>query len=148
MSSATGSKGCYPKAKIVCWAATAHQAHRLKKIMRGGKPMYEGVTMAGEHAKNVLGNKLYTIGFIAHGGAAGLWTRGPFPVPQPDPDSVEAQLFRYGKPYLLVPLKFAPFKWPTHMAPMTYLRDLKANWSRVVDAVFYIEDMEPAVGLR
>ena len=138
----------YPKAKIVCWAATAHQAHGLDGIRRGGKPMYDGPTMAGVHAKNALGNKLYTVGFIAHGGAAGMWHRGPFPVPQPADDSVEALLYRYGKPYLLVPLGSAPFEWPTHMAPMTYLRNLKANWSKVVDAVFYIDEMEPAAGLR
>jgi len=63
----------YPNQKIVCWAATAHQAHGLDAIRRGGQPMYEGVTMAGVHAKKALGNKMHTIGFVAHGGWAGLF---------------------------------------------------------------------------
>jgi len=138
----------YPNQKIVCWAATAHQAHGLDAIRRGGQPMYEGVTMAGVHAKKALGNKMHTIGFVAHGGWAGLWTRAAFEVPPPAADSVESLLHRHGKPYLLVPLKRAPFDWPLFMAPMSYARNLRADWSEVVDSVFYIEEMEPAKGIR
>jgi len=138
----------YKDARIVCWAATAHQAHGLDGIRRGGKPMYDGVTMAGVHARKALGARLYTIGFVAHGGWAGLWTMQNFALPAPADDSVEALLFRYGKPLLLVPLRGAPFDWPLCMAPMSYARDLRADWSKVLDAVFYIEEMEPARGLR
>ena len=110
-----------PRPKIVCWAATAHQAHGLEHVRNDKGPMYEGLTMAGEYAHKALGRKLYTIGFVSHGGWAGLWTMKNFKVPAPRAGSVEDLLYRYGTSPLIVPLRGgSPFRESMLMAPMSY----------------------------
>ena len=135
----------YPKSKIICWAATAHQAHGLKYVETRNGPMYKTLTMMGDHVHKAFGKKCFTVGFVAHGGWAGLWHLQNFELPVPHADSMEQTLFRYGKPRLIVPLRArTPFRWPMFMAPMSYGRDIKAPWPKVLDAIFYIEEMEPA----
>ena len=135
----------YPKAKIICWAATAHQGRNFKEVTSGGQPMYDGVTMMGDYVHKQFGRKCYTIGFVSHGGWAGLWTMRNFKLPAPDKDSVEALLYRYDKSPLIVPLKSAPIRWPRRMAPMSYGRGIAAPWPKVLDAIIYFDEMEPAV---
>jgi len=139
----------YPKSKIICWAATAHQAHGLETVTSSKGKLYANLTMMGEHVHKAFGKQCFTIGFVAHGGWAGLWHLQNFELAAPHKDSMEQTLFRYGKPLLIVPLRGrTPFKWPMYMAPMSYSRDLRAPWPKVVDAVFYIEEMEPAAHFR
>ncbi|MHC4952734.1 MAG: erythromycin esterase family protein [Planctomycetota bacterium] len=139
----------YPKSKIVCWAATAHQAHGLQTVLKGDEKLYAGLTMMGEHVHKQFGAKCFTLGFIAHGGWAGAWHRPNFAVPKPQEGSMEDFLHRYGKPRLIVPLRGrTPFTWPMYMAPMTYVRTLNAPWPKVLDAVFFIDEMEPTSQMR
>jgi len=139
------AKTRYAKSKIICWAATAHQAHGLKNVRNEKTPMYDGLTMMGEYVHKAFGRKCYTIGFVSHGGWAGLWTMKNFRLAPPQPGSMEDLLYRYGKSPLIVPLRGGtPFKWPMHMAPMSYGRGINAPWPKVLDAVFYFEEMEPA----
>ena len=138
----------YPRSKVVYWAATAHQAHGLDGVRRAGKPMYDGITMAGVHAKKEFGRAIYTIAFVSHGGWAGTVLGKGFEIPAPQEGSIEDLLHRYGNSRLFVPLDGAPFQWPLPMAPMSYARDMEADWSTVVDAVVYFDEMNPAEPMR
>ena len=130
-------------------AATAHQAHGLENVTSSKGKLYRNLTMMGEHVHKAFGKRCFTIGFVAHGGWAGLWHLQNFELAAPHKDSMEQTLFRYGKRLLIVPLRGrTPFKWPMFMAPMSDSRDLRAPWPKVLDAVFYIEEMEPAKHFR
>ncbi|MEM8882939.1 MAG: hypothetical protein AAGD14_02625 [Planctomycetota bacterium] len=43
-----------------------------------------------------------------------------------------------------MPLKGAPFDWPAPLSIFGYSRGFTADWSKVVDAVCYFDEMEPA----
>jgi erythromycin esterase-like protein len=134
----------YPGEKIITWAATFHQAHGLQGVTVGGNPKYyEGCRAMGEGVHETFGKECYTIGFCSHSGNAGRF------VPQktldpPAEGSVEDRLFRYGKPLLLLNLrKSGPFDGKLPCAVMAHDRQMTARWSRVLDAIFYIEEMTP-----
>lgn len=136
----------FPGKRIVTWGATFHLARGLGGVRVEGNPRYyEGCRNMGQAVHEAYGKEVYTIGFAAHGGKGGAFGRD-FDIPKPRKDSVEDVLHRYGAPLLFVDLRPAegPFRRRLRMAPMSYSRDMEAEWPTVLDGVFYIEEMTPA----
>ena len=135
----------YPGSKVICWAATFHQAHNLAEVsIRGDDDYYAGTRAMGEYLHDWYGDAVYTIAFAAHHGEGGIG-QPRFTLSAPRPDSVEDLLHRYGRPYLLVNLrKPGPFDEVLHASPMSYDRTIKAPWSKVVDAFFFTDEMTPS----
>ncbi len=67
-----------------------------------------------------------------------------FSLKNPRPGSIEDLLFRYGRPYLFVDLTApGPLAKPNYLAVMGYDRTFKAPWPKVIDGLFFCEEMEP-----
>ena len=131
--------------KIVVWAATRHIAHELKSIREKGAGQYRDTKCMGEYVHEHFGKACYTVGFAAYGGRGGRWFQGKWDVPPPKPNSFEDICYRYGKPLLFVDFsRRNPFDKPMLLGVLAYTRDFKARWPRVIDGVFYIEEMVPA----
>ena len=128
--------------KIITWAATFHQARRLPEVsIDGNSRFYKGCRAMGEAVHAAFGKACYTIAFTSHGGTVGRFApRGSLETPKDG--SVEDLLHRYGRPLLLLNLrKSGPFDKRLHASPMAHNRRMTARWPRVVDALFYIEEM-------
>ena len=132
----------YPEAKIITWGATFHLAHNLKKVSIGGDAdYYKNTRGMGESIHEWLGEKVFTIGFVAYEGEAGILSP-KFTIPAPLEGSFEELMHRYGAPLLLVPLRPRnPFAEPMLAAPMAYGRNTLGPWPEVLDALFYIQEM-------
>ena len=68
----------YPGKKIICWGATSHFLYNSSliklqdpKIQKAAGDYYLTHSMMGDYLKEEYGDKLYTIGFIAHEGFFG-----------------------------------------------------------------------------
>jgi hypothetical protein len=97
----------------------------------------------GEHVHEWLGDRVYTIAFCAYEGTHGVWRQQGI-VAEPQQDSFEDVLHRYGRPLLFLDLRRkGPFDKPMLCGTMGFIRFLKAPWPEVVDAIFYTEDMQP-----
>jgi len=132
----------YPGEKIVTWAATVHQAHELRTVTVGGNAsFYKGCRAAGEVVDEAFGKACYTIGFCAHDGVAGRF-RPEGDLDEPQEGSLEDVLFRYGKPFLLLDLRAGgPLDKKLLCGLMGHDRRMSARWSKVLDGVFYCEEM-------
>lgn len=70
-----------PGKKIICWGATSHFLYNAEKIKMKGllyqmaANYYKKQPMMGQYLKDKYGDKVYSIGFIAHEGEFGLWRR-------------------------------------------------------------------------
>jgi len=132
----------YPGKKIITWAATVHQAHKLTGVTVGGNSsFYKGCRSAGEVVHEAFGRDCFTIGFCAHGGAAGRFA--PMgSLGEPQEGSIEDTLRRYAKPFLFLNLsKGGPLDKKLLCGLMAHDRRMTARWSRILDGIFYIEEM-------
>ena len=140
------AKTRYPGKKIVVWGATFHLARGLAGVeMEGDSKHYEGCRNMGQGTFETFGKEVFTLGFAAYGGKGGAFGKA-FDIPEPRKDSVEDTLHRYGAPLLFVDLRpeEGPFRKRLRMAPMSYSRNIEADWPTVLDGVFFIDEMTPA----
>lgn len=147
----------YPKRKIIVWAATAHNARNLATIDPGKakKPrLYTEKTASGEAvwrpmgdvAQRVLGDQLYSVAFIAHDGEFGRYpAKEAQPVPPPSPDSLEDLFARAGLTTAFLDFRRAP-QWLHEplQAQIIGHTEMRADWTGVVDGVFFMRKMERA----
>lgn len=69
----------YPNKKIICWGATSHFLYNSSTIKLQNEKMQKAVVdyylnhaMMGDYIKKKYGEKVYTIGFVAHEGTFGF----------------------------------------------------------------------------
>ncbi len=133
----------FPGKKIVCWGATFHLMRGADAI-KGGSVSYAGCKPMGQHVRDHFGDQAYVVGFAAYRGRAGMPWNQKFSLKKPRPGSIEDLLFRYGRPYLFVDLTApGPLAKPNHLAVLGYDRTFKAPWPKLIDGLFFCEEMEP-----
>lgn len=139
----------YPNRKIIVWAATFHNARNMRVISTSDPKkakLYAVNRAMGEVAHDALGSQLYSLGFIAAGGEwARAFTKEAKPIPKPEPGSLEGLCARAGLDFAIVDLRRPPRggKWlqtPMDAAVLGHV-PMRADWSRVVDGVFFVKTM-------
>jgi len=137
----------YPNRKIIVWAATFHSARASRPVeMPDAKlaRVYAVNAPMGEVAGKELGKQLYSIGFTScEGEAAKMSDKSAKSIPTPSPGSLEALFASAGFTTAFVDLRKAP-AWlhAPILAQFLGHRELRADWTRVVDGVVFIRRME------
>ncbi len=84
------AREAYPQRKIIVWAASFHLARNPASIQFAtGVSPYKGTTTMGDDVWKELGDKTYTLGFIASEGQYGRFGSAPLGVPAARPGSLE-----------------------------------------------------------
>lgn len=139
---------CYPQEKLVCWAATRHLMHGSRLIKRGGRPYYETLVNMGDQVKEHFGERAYVVGFTAHHGTIGSPFRKDSPVPTPAPGSLEDLLYRYGPPLSFLDLRPpGPLAAELSCSCLGYA-PMQADWSQVLDGLFFTAEMTPSTPMH
>lgn len=139
----------YPHEKIICWAGTMHIVHETRTITRNGQYLYPRNDFTGDTVKEHFGDQAYAVGFAADHGRWGSPAYGQYgTVPPVTPRSINGVLHSYGQPYLFVDLHaHGPFARPLDCAVMGYTQ-MQANWRKVVDGIFFTDEMTPATPMK
>lgn len=134
--------------KIVLWGATSHLSRNRQEIETNSDP--EMVPM-GHALWERFGEQTFVIGFTAGGGQTGVALPGamgtPHNVPPPSEESLEALLTEAGLDTAVVPLRNADARWLHDRwtaRPMGHA-DMRADWTRVMDALVFIRAMQPSL---
>lgn len=134
--------------KLIVWAATMHAVHDAEAIRSPVMPdLYKGIVTAGAAAKRVLGDDLYTIGFDAHEGSAGICFGRPRPIELSPKGSLGALLAQVDHPFLYVDFRGVPEEhWlrRKHVARPLGYAVLEADWTGQMDALFFTRRMFPS----
>jgi erythromycin esterase len=138
----------YSGRKLIVWAATMHQVHDVEAIRPSfNQDMYKDTASAGSVANGVLGDDMYTIGFDAHEGMAGICFGHPGPVAPSPPGSLGALLAQIDHPFLYVEFRALPaehwLRQPIVARPLGYA-PMDAVWPRQLDGIFFIRTMFPS----
>ena len=144
----------YRGRKLIIWA---HNGHIMNAYYSADwsslshEPQDGGMKPSGVFLQDELGDAVYTIGFTAHHGKhAQMGGGGTLSIEPAPKNSLEHALHQLGQPYLFVDfrrLDDRPDHWlrqPTTMAIRGYLPEELTDWTRVVDAMFFIDEMTPS----
>ena len=144
----------YAGRKIIVWA---HNGHIMNAYYRSDwtalslEPQPGGMKPVGVFLDEQLGEEVYTIGFTAfEGSQRQQGGTGELPVNAAPEGSLEHDLHALGEPHLFVDfrrLDVHPDHWlrqPSRMAIRGYKSEELPDWTRVVDAMFYIDVMTPS----
>ena len=147
----------YPRRKIIVWSAVLHNGRNLGAIETSdarqarlyGTKTAAGQTVwqpMGEVAWRVLGDQVYSMAFTAYQGEfARFFAPKAQPLPAMSGGSLEGLLARAGFDAAFVDLRHGP-SWLHAPLPAQLTRhiEMRADWSRVVDGVFFFKTMERA----
>ena len=144
----------YAGRKIIVWA---HNGHIMNAYYRSDwtalslEPQPGSMKPVGVFLDEQLGEEVYTIGFTAfEGSQRQQGGTGELPVNAAPDGSLEHDLHALGEPHLFVDfrrLDAHPDHWlrqPSRMAIRGYKSEELPDWTRVVDAMFYIDVMTPS----
>lgn len=137
----------FPKRKIIVWAHNGHIARGTSRIdeLESKFKFSEGIA-TGERIHDALGDAVYSIMFTSHGGRSNGWWNEPRDVPTPPAGSLEDLLHRAGLTRAFVDLRHLPANhWlrnPQVAQPVSYT-PMRADWTQVYDALFFIDTMTP-----
>lgn len=139
----------YPKEKIIVWAATGHNARALPTIGTSDPKyarLYAGWTPMGEIARKKLGNELYSLAFLSHEGETARFAAQPSAIPPSSRGSLEDLFTRASFEYAFLDFRHpsAGGRWLRTRLTAKLLghTEMQADWTRVVDGVFFIKRME------
>jgi erythromycin esterase len=136
------SRNEYADQKIIVWAATSHEMRHREFLTSE----YIGYVPMGDWVNRVMGENVYTIGFTAFQGQAGIGE--PWDIGVAAPGSIESLIHASGEEYALVDFR--------HLGPAGYwLTDPlscrvlgyqaeTADWAGTMDGLFYIKTMTPS----
>lgn len=143
--------------RVIVWSATLHAVHNLSAVSvlvdqptpwgSSLQEMYRTKHVMGDYLRQVRGDAVYTIAFTASEGTNADGPSGR-PIPRPDDRALENLFERAGFRYGFVDLR-SPAAGGNWLAaeqvahPLGYLA-MRANWSAVVDGVFFIRAMTPS----
>lgn len=138
----------YPDRKIIVWAATFHNMRNPGAINTGPNNLYRGLVTMGHVVSSTMGNRVYSLGFIASEGRMGIWRERPRALSDPSPESLEG-LFASTKHANA----FLDFRRPAEggawlrnrmiSGPLGYAQ-FEADWTRVLDGMIYTRKMTPS----
>jgi erythromycin esterase len=140
--------------KVIVWAHNFHIMNDMylrtarPEVAPAREPKVAGpFGPMGRLLKDELGSDLYTIGFDSHGGTYPGEDEKPVAV---SPGEMEKLLHAVGRPLLFLDLSRLPADhWLR--APMTgsfyFHEPYAANWTRVYDGIFFIDEQKPATPL-
>ncbi|MEN6312237.1 MAG: erythromycin esterase family protein, partial [Acidobacteriota bacterium] len=139
----------FPDRKIIVWAGTSHVIRHRNVPGDPGNPR---ISM-GDWVAEAMGSEVYTLGFTAYGvrwGAVGASESTE--VAPAAPDSREDLLFSAGFEYAWLDFRnpAADGHWlrePLSCRSVGY-KPMTADWSRVMDGMFFIKEMFPSLGIE
>ena len=135
----------YANEKIIVWAATSHEMRRRQLFT----DEYEAYVPMGDWVDRQMGADVYTIGFTAFSGKAGMGEIGTA-----RQGSLESLIDRTGHEYVFLDFRHLDSggAWlmdPLPAWPLGYQADT-TSWPAVIDGLFFIKTMTPStpVALR
>lgn len=135
----------YPKRKIVAWAATMHIARRVEGI-QSKDVNYKGVRPMGQVAAESLDREMYVLGFDALKGQRGLVFQGKqFDIERAPAGSLADLASKAGLENAWIDFTRLPEKSPLRrklVARPLGNAPMEADWSRVVDGMFFQAEVE------
>ena len=136
----------FPNRKIIVWAASFHIVRNIQQIeVPDGSVDYSELTQMGSQAHETLQSKLYTVGFTAYQGQAGIWFRNSWNIGTAPTGTFEDLCFQAGLENAFVPLTADWHKQERFMRPLGYSW-MKSKWSENFDAIVFNRDMTPSTG--
>lgn len=141
-------KKAHPDRKIICWGATSHFLYNSEEIEGKGFILktllgdyYKTTPMMGNYIKDILKDKVYTIGFTAFEGEYGYMSRKK--IKKGKTNSVEYLLSKSNKNNFLLDLKNLDFSnYYSRPLGNYYMTN---NIAHVMDAVIFNRNMSPSV---
>ncbi|MEO1442406.1 MAG: erythromycin esterase family protein, partial [Chloroflexota bacterium] len=133
----------YPDDRIIVWTAGYHATRNLftARTVYGEPLVYPGHTSMADVAYDTLRDDLYIINFTSLEGEYYNWQQGAVrPVPQPEGSTLEVQLASYDYAFV----DFTEPAFYNGYASWNYDM-LSADWSQMMDGVFFIREMQPSV---
>ncbi|MCW5776462.1 MAG: erythromycin esterase family protein [Phycisphaeraceae bacterium] len=141
----------YKGRRLIVWEATMHAVHRACEIETGLPFTYDGLITAGERARSILGDAVFTVGFTAARGTAARLGMAPSRLEAPREGSLEAAALATGRRFLWIDFRSAPPDHPLRARfsarPLGYA-PMHAVWPDQMDAMFYTEEMFPSTAER
>jgi erythromycin esterase len=142
----------YPDRKITAWAANSHLARAIDSLRGVGAPsVFAKYRPMGEEARALLGERIYSIGFIAYRGESRRVGRDTAIRIRAPAGSLEHLCHLTGQEYLFIDLKGTPEDhWLRQdlVAGAFGFTPMVGDWSEVFDAFFFIDQMHPATAVR
>lgn len=138
----------YPQRKIIVWGATMHLLHNPHRIdTRRADLDYAGVEPMGQHLKEALGDEVFTIGFTAYEGQAGVPWGQPWRIDPAPAGSLEDLCVRAGLENAF--LNFRGGEVPQWLRQPLVSRPLghspmEADWPQVIDGMVFTRTMTPS----
>lgn len=141
----------FPNKKVVVWSSNFHMLRNLNTIQSKHKEYIESVPM-NEYVYSKYKDKMYCIAFIDGGGATGYIRKnkkGIDELPNPKKGSIEYLMKKTGYEYSFLNLTgiSTHSNWLHQNNEMNVTFDdntfLKADWSKIIDGVFFISEMRP-----
>jgi erythromycin esterase len=131
----------YPERKIIVWGATMHLLRNPHLIdTRRADLDYTGVEPMGQHLKEALGDEVFTIGFTAYEGQAGVPWGQPWRIDPAPAGSLEDLCVRAGLENAFVTFRGAEVpQWlraPLVSRPLAH-SPMEADWTQVVDGMLF-----------
>jgi erythromycin esterase len=144
------ARRAHPETRIVAWGHSGHFAKSLTAISDpDGEFLYdEREVPMGEHMVRLMGDQVYSVGFLAFEGEQGQIlpdTVALNEIPAPPEGSLDWLLGQLGQPYLFLDLRSVPEgHWLREelIARPSY-REWVAIWPDVLDGVFFTREMYP-----
>ncbi len=132
----------YPNAKIIVWAATSHEMRHRKFLTTE----YTGYIPMGDWVNRAMAQDVYTIGFTAFEGRAGIGN--PWDIGVAHPGSIESLIHATGHRYVFIDFRHLDDagEWLTEPLSCRVLgyEAETTDWPATMDGLLYIETMTPS----
>jgi erythromycin esterase-like protein len=139
----------YPDRKVIVWAASFHLMRNAPSVtVVDGSLNYGETVPMGDVAFRQLGEDFYSVMFVASAGSVGNPFTGSRDLPDSPGGSLEDLFRQTGATYAFLELRSMPQAGRQRLAgivarPLGY-SEMRADWSRSFDAVFYTRMMFPS----
>jgi erythromycin esterase len=139
------AREAFPRRKIIVWAANLHNMRNVRVLA----PSISKWRVMGDHVWDAFGDKIYSIGFTAHGGAR-AWHDHTMetPIEPPMPDSIEDLWGATTHQNAFVDLRnvAAGGEWLNSAGISSLFNGFPAiaEWNKLVDGVVFLRTMQRA----
>ncbi|MBI3122970.1 MAG: erythromycin esterase family protein [Ignavibacteriales bacterium] len=146
------AKEYYKGRKIIVWAATYHIVKNYSTVESSIETAlgdYKYLIRMGHYAWQELQSQMYILGFTAYEGTYGsVATTTPATLAKPQADSFEDLIYRSTLQNAIIDFR-SPQKGGEWLSEKRYCRPLgyvqqKADWSKILDGIFYTRTMIPS----
>ncbi|HEX7180466.1 MAG TPA: erythromycin esterase family protein [Thermoanaerobaculia bacterium] len=144
------AREAYPRRKIIVWAATRHIARNPERVEDLSTPPtcpYDGYAFMGSKIRKELGEQVYALGFASYEGATSMPRLRD--IGQAPYGSLEWLFRESGVDLAVLDLRNPPaYGGWTRQKLVSRLfghTEMRADWSQILDGVFFIRLMTPSV---